>query len=337
MDMTQPPATGLSAADQHLVDGVLSRNAAQRRALAKTITLIESVRVDHQQRAQQVVNALLPHTGRAVRVGISGVPGAGKSTFIEALGTWLIDQGKRLAVLAVDPSSSISGGSILGDKTRMELLCQREAAFIRPSPSAGSLGGVAEKTREAMLACEAAGYDVIIVETVGVGQSETTVAGMVDMFCLLQLPNAGDDLQAIKKGIVEIADMVVINKADINPKAAQVARAQWKHALHMLRPASPNWSPPVIALSALHKEGVTEFWTQVEKYCAALTPTGELAARRQRQSVDWMWSLIHAGLQQYFQQHPLVQANLAELSQAVAEGRTTPGAAAHRLLASLQQ
>ena len=201
-----PASVALTPADQSLIDGVL---AGQRRALAKTITLLESTRVDHQVRAQSVLNALVPHSGKAIRLGISGVPGAGKSTFIEALGTWLIDQGHRLAVLAVDPSSSLSGGSILGDKTRMELLCQREEAFIRPSPSAGSLGGVAEKTREAMLVCEAAGYDVIIVETVGVGQSETTVAGMVDMFCLLQLPNAGDDLQAIKKGIVEIADLVV--------------------------------------------------------------------------------------------------------------------------------
>ena len=336
MDMTNAPAAGLSAADQKLVDGVLSRGADQRRALAKTITLIESVRADHQQRSQNVLDALLPHTGRAIRIGISGVPGAGKSTFIEALGIWLIDQGKRLAVLAVDPSSSVSGGSILGDKTRMELLCQREEAFIRPSPSSGSLGGVAEKTREAMLACEAAGYDVVIVETVGVGQSETAVAGMVDMFCLLQLPNAGDDLQAIKKGIVEIADMVVINKADIDPKAAQVVRAQWKNALHMLRPTSLNWAPPVITLSALHKEGIIEFWAQVEKYCAALTPTGEFAARRQRQSVDWMWSLIDSGLRQYFRQHPAVRASLAELSKAVSAGRTTPGAAAYRLLEGLK-
>ncbi len=335
MDMTHMPAAGLAAIDQQLVDGVLVRSVAQRRALAKTITLIESVRRDHQQRAQQVLAALLPHTGRAMRIGISGVPGAGKSTFIEALGIWLIDQGKRLAVLAVDPSSSVSGGSILGDKTRMELLCQREEAFIRPSPSAGSLGGVAEKTREAMLACEAAGYDVIIVETVGVGQSETTVAGMVDMFCLLQLPNAGDDLQAIKKGIVEIADMVVINKADIDPKAAQVVRNQWRNALHMLRPSSPNWAPPVITLSALRKEGIAEFWAQVEKYRAALEPTGEIAARRQRQSVDWMWSLINAGLHSYFQEHPGVRSKLAGLSQDVAAGYTTPGAAAQALLASL--
>ncbi|MBP9217403.1 MAG: methylmalonyl Co-A mutase-associated GTPase MeaB [Sterolibacterium sp.] len=326
----------LAATDQHLVDAILKGGAAQRRALAKTITLLESTRPDHQPRAQQVLDTLLPHTGNAVRIGISGVPGAGKSTFIEALGLWLIQQGHRVAVLAVDPSSSVSGGSILGDKTRMELLCQREEAFIRPSPSAGSLGGVAARTREAMLVCEAAGFDIIIVETVGVGQSETAVAGMVDMFCLLQLPNAGDDLQAIKKGIVEMADMVVINKADIDPRATAVARAQWKKALHFVRPASPHWTPPVIALSALHKEGITDFWQQVEHYCAALRPTGEFAARRQRQALDWMWSLIETGLHQLFRNHPEVRATLPELSRSVAAGQTNPGAAACRLLAALQ-
>ena len=319
----------VSAADQLLVDGVL---AGERRALAKAITLIESTRMDHQRRAQQVLNALLPRTGKAVRIGISGVPGAGKSTFIEALGVWLIEQGKKLAVLAVDPSSSLSGGSILGDKTRMEQLCQRAEAFIRPSPTAGSLGGVAEKTREAMLLCEAAGYDVIIVETVGVGQSETTVAGMVDMFCLLQLPNAGDDLQAIKKGIVEIADMVIINKADIDPKATAVVRAQWRNALHMLRPASPNWAPPVITLSALHKEGITDFWEQVEKCQAALTTTGEFAVKRQQQALSWMWQLIDSGLRQHFRHHPRVQENLPALTRSVKQGHTTPAAAAFTLL-----
>lgn len=318
-----------SSADQTLIDGVL---AGQRRSLAKAITLIESTRADHQQRAQQVLNALLPKTGNAIRVGISGVPGAGKSTFIEALGVWLIEQGKKLAVLAVDPSSSVSGGSILGDKTRMEQLCQREEAFIRPSPSAGSLGGVAEKTREAMLLCEAAGFDVIIVETVGVGQSETTVAGMVDIFCLLQLPNAGDDLQAIKKGIVEIADLVIINKADIDPRATAVVRAQWRNALHMLRPASPNWSPPVLTASALHKEGITDFWDAIENYRKALTPTGEFAAKRQHQSLSWMWQLIDSGLRQHFRHHPRVQENLPALTLSVEKGNTTPAAAAYALL-----
>jgi len=323
----------VALADQTLIDGVL---AGQRRALAKAITLIESTRGDHQLRAQQVLNALLPHSGQAIRVGISGVPGVGKSSFIEALGTWLIDRGHRLAVLAVDPSSTVSGGSILGDKTRMETLCQREEAFIRPSPSAGSLGGVAEKTREAMLLCEAAGFDVIIVETVGVGQSETTVAGMVDIFCLLQLPNAGDDLQAIKKGIVEIADLVVINKADIDPRATAVARAQWKNALHWLRPASPLWHPPVLATSALKREGLTEFWQAVEDYRAVLTPGGEFAAKRQRQARAWMDQLIDSGLRQYFRYHPGVRETLPELIQAVEDGRTTPTAAARALLGRLR-
>jgi LAO/AO transport system kinase len=331
MDLSEAPVTEhcLAPVDQALVTGVL---AGQRRALAKAITLIESSRIDHQQRAQQVLNALLPRTGNAMRVGISGVPGAGKSTFIEALGVWLIERGKKLAVLAVDPSSSLSGGSILGDKTRMEMLAQREEAFIRPSPSAGSLGGVAEKTREAMLLCEAAGYDVIIVETVGVGQSETTVAGMVDMFCLLQLPNAGDDLQAIKKGIVEIADLVVINKADIDPRATAVTRSQWRNALHMLRPASPHWSPPVIALSALHKEGIAEFWLAVEQYQAALKPTGEFAAKRRHQALSWMWQLIDSGLHQHFRHDPRVRDNLPALTQSVEQGHTTPAAAAVALL-----
>ncbi|MCL2344377.1 MAG: methylmalonyl Co-A mutase-associated GTPase MeaB, partial [Desulfobulbus sp.] len=308
------PASPLSDADRQLVDAVL---AGQRRSLAKAITLIESTRADHQQRSQAVLTALLPHTGRAIRIGISGVPGAGKSTFIEALGVWLIEQGKKLAVLAVDPSSTLTGGSILGDKTRMEQLAQREEAFIRPSPSAGSLGGVAEKSREAMLLCEAAGYDVIIIETVGVGQSETTVAGMVDLFCLLQLPNAGDDLQAIKKGIVEIADLVAINKADIDPQATAVTRAQWRNALHLLRPASKHWTPPVLALSALHKEGIAEFWAQVEQYQAALQPTGEFAAKRQHQALAWMWQLIESGLHRHFRQHPRVQEHLPAFTRSV--------------------
>ena len=237
----------LEASDQKLVDGVLAR---QTRAMAKAITLLESARSDHQARAEAVLEALLPATGRSIRVGISGSPGSGKSTFIEALGLYLIGQGHRVAVLAVDPSSSISGGSILGDKTRMERLCQDPNSFIRPSPSRRFARRRGEKTREAMLVCEAAGFDVILVETVGVGQSETTVAGMVDVFVLLQLPNAGDDLQAIKKGIVELADIIVINKADIDPKAAALAKHQFEGALAMLRSTSANWRPPVVTLSA---------------------------------------------------------------------------------------
>ena len=333
MDAKLSSGETLSAVDQELVDGVL---AGKRRALAKTITLIESTLTEHQERAQKVVASLLPHTGRAIRVGISGVPGAGKSTFIEALGIWLIDNGHRLAVLAVDPSSSVSGGSILGDKTRMEMLCQREQAFIRPSPSAGSLGGVAEKTREAMLACEASGYDVILVETVGVGQSETTVAGMVDMFVLIQLPNAGDDLQAIKKGIVEIADLVAINKVDIDPQAAAVAKAQWKQALHMLRPNSPNWRPPVIGVSALRKEGMADFWGEIERFQSTMTNSGELEEKRQKQALAWMWSMIESGLHQLFRNNPAVHAELPVLSNKVSQGLVTPGIAAKQLLAYLK-
>jgi len=313
---------------------VLSRN---RRALAKVITLIESTRVDHQERAQSVLAALLPHSGRAVRVGISGVPGVGKSTFIEALGLHLISAGHRVAVLAVDPSSSVSGGSILGDKTRMELLSRRDEAFIRPSPSAGSLGGVADKTREALLACEAAGYDVIIVETVGVGQSETAVAGMTDSFVLLQLPNAGDDLQAIKKGIVELADIVVINKADIDPLAAASAAAQMRAALAMLRPSSAAWRPPVLNASASRGEGIAEFWSAIEAHRAALTAVGALETRRRRQAVDWMWQLIDSGLRARFRNHPAVTAALPQLTHAVESGASTPTAAAQQLLGCLSQ
>jgi LAO/AO transport system kinase len=336
MDMNDALPAGLSSADQQLVDAILDRGSGQRRALAKAITLVESSRLDHQVRARQVLAALLPHTGQAIRVGISGVPGSGKSTFIEALGNFLIDGGHRVAVLAVDPSSSISGGSILGDKTRMESLCQREEAFIRPSPTSGALGGVAEKTREAMLLFEAAGFDVIIVETVGVGQSETMVAGMVDLFVLLQLVNAGDDLQTIKKGIVEIADLVIFNKADIDEKAAECARLQMQTALTMLRPASRNWRVPVLAVSALAKRGIAAFWAEVERYRDTMTASGEFEAKRRHQAQAWMWTLIDSGVRQYFRQHPAVAADLAQLTQAVAQGKMTPGAAAYRLLDSIR-
>lgn len=324
----------LDDADLALVEGVRAR---QLRPLAKTITLIESQREDHKARARAVLEALLPHTGGAMRVGISGVPGVGKSTFIEALGLYLIEQGLRVAVLAVDPSSSLTGGSILGDKTRMELLSQNPAAFIRPSPSAGSLGGVAEKTRETLLVCEAAGFDVIIVETVGVGQSETAVAGMTDIFCLLQLPNAGDDLQAIKKGIMEIADLIVINKADIDAGAAMRAKSQMKTALHMLRPASPNWTVPVLTLSALKKDGIAEFWNAVQDYRGAMTKSGEFEAKRRHQALAWMWELIDTGLRSRFRNHPGVRDALPLLAAAVEAGGTTPSAAAQRLLGCLNR
>ncbi|MDP1957759.1 MAG: methylmalonyl Co-A mutase-associated GTPase MeaB [Rhodocyclaceae bacterium] len=322
----------LKADDHELVAGVI---AGQRRALAKAITLIESSRADHQTRANGLLRALLPHTGKALRIGISGVPGVGKSTFIEALGLLLITQGKRVAVLAVDPSSTRSGGSILGDKTRMERLSQRDAAFIRPSPSSGALGGVTEKTREALLVCEAAGFDVVIVETVGVGQSETAVAGMTDVFVLLQLPNAGDDLQAIKKGIVELADIVVFNKADIDPLAAATAMAQMRAAISLLRPTSANWQPPVLKVSAAKNEGIAEFWQSIEAHRAALAATGELAKKRQHQNLDWMWQMIDSGLQSRFRQHPGVRAALPQLMDAVEAGAVTPAAAALQLLGCL--
>lgn len=323
----------VQSADRALIEGVL---AGSKRALAKAITLIESTRRDHRARAEQVLGALLPHTGKAARVGISGSPGSGKSTFIEALGLHLIGRGHRVAVLAVDPSSTLSGGSILGDKTRMQKLSTRPEAFIRPSPSGGSLGGVAERTREAMLACEAAGFDVILVETVGVGQSETAVAGMVDAFVLVQLPNAGDDLQAMKKGIVERSDVIVINKADLDPLAAESARRQFEGALSLLRGASPNRRPQVLAVSAAHDRGIDAFWDAIERHRVAMTGSGELERRRRHQAVDWMWSLIDAELRSRFLHHPAVKQELAAVSREVASGSITPGAAAHRLLGFLE-
>jgi LAO/AO transport system kinase len=322
-------SAGLPPEDRELVDGVI---AGQRRALAKAITLIESSRADHQERAAAVLDALLPHTGRALRIGLTGVPGVGKSTFIEAFGLHLIEQGLKVAVLAIDPSSSRSGGSILGDKTRMERLSQQEAAFIRPSPSSGKLGGVAEKTREALLACEAAGFDVVIVETVGVGQSETVVAGMTDVFVLLQLPNAGDDLQAIKKGIMELADVVIYNKADLDATAAERACLQMRSALALLHASSPHWQPPVMPTSALHGQGIDKVWQTLQNYRAAMTACDEFAAKRKHQSLDWMWSMIDAGLRHRFREHPAVKSTLPDITQAVAAGALTPTAAAHRLL-----
>ncbi|HRK39050.1 MAG TPA: methylmalonyl Co-A mutase-associated GTPase MeaB [Burkholderiaceae bacterium] len=325
-----------------LLDPIVSGNPAeQRRAMAKAITLMESTRADHRAQADELLTGLLPHTGKALRLGISGVPGVGKSTFIEALGLYLISRGHRVAVLAVDPSSSVSGGSILGDKTRMEHLSVHPDAYIRPSPSSGTLGGVAEKSREAMLVCEAAGYDVVIVETVGVGQSETAVHGMTDMFCLLQLPNAGDDLQAIKKGVMELADLVVINKADIDPNAATRARAQIMSSLRLLGlHGNPDhvlhdqqlWHPQVIQLSALLGQGVDTFWAEVQRFQQVQTANGRLAQRRQQQSLAWMWERIDAGLRSAFRSHPVVREQLPQIIRDVAEGRLPASAAARNLL-----
>jgi LAO/AO transport system kinase len=340
---SEPLQSALPAADEALLLQVLGKpGAAQRRAIAKTITLLESTRGDHRQRADALLTQLLPHSGRSFRLGISGVPGVGKSTFIEALGLFLIAQGHRVAVLAVDPSSSVSGGSILGDKTRMEQLSVHPQAYIRPSPSSGTLGGVAEKTREAMLVCEAAGYDIVIVETVGVGQSETAVAGMTDLYVLLQLPNAGDDLQAIKKGVMELADLVVINKADIDPAAATRAQAQITSSLRLLsQHGNPDhahhddkvWHPQVLQLSALKAEGLDRFWQAVSRYRELQTANGRLDARRRRQALAWMWDSLHAGLRHRFTHHPAVAAQLGEVTRQVEAGALPASTAARQLLA----
>ncbi|WP_296358566.1 methylmalonyl Co-A mutase-associated GTPase MeaB [Ramlibacter sp.] len=323
-----------------------STGPQQRRAMAKAITLLESTRADHRAQADELLTSLLSHTGKSFRLGISGVPGVGKSTFIEALGLYLIAQGHRVAVLAVDPSSSVSGGSILGDKTRMEHLSVHERAYIRPSPSSGTLGGVAEKTRESMLVCEAAGYDVVIVETVGVGQSETAVAGMTDMFVLMQLPNAGDDLQAIKKGVMELADLVVINKADIDPDAAMRAQAQITSALRLLglhgraehAHHDPDiWHPEVVRLSALKVQGVQAFWDAVSRFRQLQERNGKLAARRRHQARAWMWERIEHGLKQAFRQHPAVKELLPRLAHEVEHGQLPASTAARQLLNAMEQ
>jgi LAO/AO transport system kinase len=313
---------------------------AQRRAIAKAITLLESTRTDHRAQADELLTSLLPHTGKAFRLGISGVPGVGKSTFIEVLGLYLIKQGHRVAVLTIDPSSTVSGGSILGDKTRMEMLSVHERAYIRPSPSSGTLGGVAEKTREAMLVCDAAGYDVVIVETVGVGQSETAVANMTDMFVLMQLPNAGDDLQAIKKGVMELADLVVINKADIDAIAAQRAQLQIASAMQLLGMFSgyveSNWHPRAMILSALKGQGIEDFWAGVQDFKARQTANGKLAERRKQQALSWMWERVEAGLKQAFRQDQAVASLLPKMIAEVVSGQLPASAAARNLLAAQQ-
>jgi LAO/AO transport system kinase len=306
----QPAAPVLAPDDAALAAHLRS---GQRRALAKAITLIESSLPAHRERAQALLETLLPHTGGALRIGISGVPGVGKSSFIETFGMLLVERGLRVAVLAIDPSSQRSGGAILGDKTRMERLAHHAHAFVRPSPASGTLGGVAQQTRETLLACEAAGYNVVIVETVGVGQSETAVADMTDVFVVLQLPHAGDELQGIKKGILELADIVVCNKADLDGRAADVACGQLRSALHMLRPASAHWQVPVLKASALTGAGVAELWDTIIAHRQAMAAVGALAERRRQQAQAWMWQLVESGLQQRFHDDPAVQQALAEV------------------------
>jgi len=304
-----------------------------RGALARTITLLESTRPDHSERGQAILEALLPDTERASRVGITGPPGVGKSTFIEALGLHLIEAGQRVAVLAVDPSSPVTGGSILGDKTRMERLAQRPEAFIRPSPSGGSLGGVAQRTRECMLLCEAAGYDVVIVETVGIGQSEVTVAGMVDFFLVLLQPGSGDDLQGIKKGVLELADGLVVNKADGElAAAAERTRGMFVQALGLLRPLSRHWKPRVLAASALRGTGIAEVWAMVSEQRQALRASGEAQVRRREQARAWMWTLVDEGLRQAFRADPAVAARVEKLEARVAALEIPPAKAARLLL-----
>ncbi len=302
-----------------------------RATLARAITLIESRRADHQAAARLLVQQLLPHTGGAIRVGITGAPGVGKSTAIDALGSHLTAQGHKVAVLAVDPSSTRTGGSILGDKTRMARLASDPNAFVRPSPSSGTLGGVAAKTRETLLLCEAAGHDVVLVETVGIGQSETAVADMTDFFLALMLPGAGDELQGIKKGLVELADMIAINKADgDNMARANMAAAEYRAALHILAPRSASWTPPVVTCSALTGAGIDTLWAQVLLHRERMTASGEHAAHRRTQQVKWMWSMLEERIRARLHADRSVQAKVRAIETEVAEGRLSAALAVER-------
>ena len=313
-----------------LIEGI---RTGDRRALARAITLVESSRPDHRAAAATLLDELLPDTGRAVRIGISGPPGVGKSTFIEAFGLHVVEQGHRLAVLAVDPSSSRTGGSILGDKTRMAELARHPDTFIRPSPGGDHLGGVARRTREAMLLCEAFGVDVVIVETIGVGQSEVAVADMVDLFLLLVNPGGGDELQGIKRGIMELADIVAVNKADGDlAAAAGRTAADYANALHLIRPKWKAWSPRALRVSAIERQGIDEVWDTVGEFRAAVEGDGELPAQRARQALAWMWSEVHDDLLEDFRGHEAVRALLPDLERDVSSGAISPTAAARRLL-----
>jgi LAO/AO transport system kinase len=310
--------------------------AGERAVIARGITLVESRRADHQRAARRLVQDLLPDSGSAVRVGITGTPGVGKSTTIDALGSFLTERGRKVAVLAVDPSSTRTGGSILADKTRMARLSADPNAFVRPSPSSGTLGGVAAKTRESMLLLEAAGYDTVLVETIGTGQSETAVADMTDFFLVLMLPGSGDELQGLKKGVVELADMIAINKADgDNLARAQAAAAEYRAALHILGARSPHWSPPVVTYSALTGAGIAPLWAKVLEHHATMSELGELAARRRRQQVKWMWAMLEERILARLRSDSSLRAKLPRLEAAVADGRMSASLAVEELAAAL--
>jgi LAO/AO transport system kinase len=315
-----------------LASGIQS---GERAALARAITLVESVRTDDQAAARRLVQELLPHTGGALRIGITGAPGVGKSTTIEALGIFLAGRGHKLAVLAVDPSSAASGGSILADKTRMPRLAADPSAFIRPSPAAGARGGVAENTRESLLLCEAAGYDIVVVETIGTGQSDTAVADMTDCFLVLISPGAGDELQGLKKGMIELADMLAINKADgDNVARARATAAEYSAALHIIGPRWPHWTPPVITYSALTGSGITELWERICDHRQGMKAAGENIARRRRQQVKWMWSMLEARLLRRLKSDPRLRSMLPRMEAAVADGRLSPSLAVEEIAAA---
>ncbi len=328
------PMTNANGFDpKQYVDGVLK---GQRRSIAKAITLVESSLPEHRKLAAKMMEGLLPYTGKSVRLGITGVPGVGKSTFVENLGLLLAEEGYKVAVLAVDPSSSRSGGSILGDKTRMEKLAAHPATFIRPSPSGETLGGVAAKTRETLLVCEAAGYDVVLVETVGVGQSEISVATMVDFFLALMITGAGDELQGIKKGVLEVADAIAVNKCDgDNIDRAEKARLEFEIAMHIVTPESPSWRPPVLTCSSITESGTRNVWETVLEHRKIMTESGEFALRRKRQSLSWMWTLVDEGLKARFRQNHRISKRIPEISGAVQQERISPSAAAEELLSYL--
>lgn len=316
-----------------LVQGILAGN---RRMIAKTITLMESRLAEHRDSAFTIMEKLLPYTGKSTRVGITGVPGVGKSTFIENLGVDIADKGHKVAVLAVDPTSRRSGGSILGDKTRMEKLSAHENAFIRPSPAGETLGGVAAKTREIMLICEAAGFDVIFVETVGVGQSETSVAAMVDFFLVLMIAGAGDELQGIKKGVLELADAIAINKADgENIKAVEKARQDLEIAMHLISPDSKTWSTPVLTCSSVIEKGTQNIWETILDHKTRFKKSGEFAIRRRKQALEWMWTLVEDGLKQRFKNNEKIDKMIPDIAQQVKNEQISPAAGAEELLSYL--